>query len=120
MKTNFKEFRIARNLRQQDVADAIGITRSAYAHYEKEARDPGLDMLIKLADFYHTSIDSLIGHKVHEAEISPPWMHPLLQKMSLISEEARGRIMHQLDYEVLIELNKQASERAQKKGDVAS
>ena len=39
-------------LTQQQLADALGITRSAYCGYEIGRRSPDIDTLISLAEFY--------------------------------------------------------------------
>ena len=50
-----------RNLNQLIVADAIGTTRAAYAHYEQGIREPSIDLIKKLCLFYEVSADYLIG-----------------------------------------------------------
>ena len=52
------------DLKQQEVADALGVSRSTYANYESGRRSPDIDLLISLADFYGMSLDELTGHKV--------------------------------------------------------
>lgn len=49
------------DLTQQQVADKLFITRSAYSNYENGSRAFPLDILSKLADIYGTSVDYLIG-----------------------------------------------------------
>jgi len=39
----------------------LKINRVTYQGYEKGKHDPNLDTLIKLADFYKTSTDYLLG-----------------------------------------------------------
>ncbi len=46
---------------QQRVADAIGISRGAYANYEVGTREPDAETLSKLADLYQVSTDYLLG-----------------------------------------------------------
>ncbi|WP_018131374.1 helix-turn-helix domain-containing protein [Effusibacillus pohliae] len=46
---------------QQEVADALGISRARYAHYESGRNEPDLDTLVRLADYYHVSLDYLLG-----------------------------------------------------------
>lgn len=50
-----------RNLKQKDIAIQIGLLPDTYRKYEKGAREPDLDTLVKIADFYQTSIDYLVG-----------------------------------------------------------
>ena len=61
---NLKELRIKHNLKQQDIADNLQITRMKYNHYELGNAEPNIKMLIKLADFYKVTLDELIGHEV--------------------------------------------------------
>lgn len=56
-----KDLREDNDLKQQQVADYLGITRSAYSNYENGIREIPLELLMKLADFYHVSVDYLLG-----------------------------------------------------------
>ncbi|MUT65404.1 helix-turn-helix domain-containing protein [Paenibacillus sp. NEAU-GSW1] len=60
MGERLRELRVQRNLSQETVARIIGITRSAYSHYEINNRQPVYDTLIKLAAFFHVTIDYII------------------------------------------------------------
>ena len=50
-----------RDLKQQDVADAIRVSRQAYASYETGASAPPIEVLIALAEYYQVSVDYLVG-----------------------------------------------------------
>lgn len=52
---------------QQDVADALSVSRSTYASYESGRRMPPLDVLMRLADLYSITLDELTGHEVKHA-----------------------------------------------------
>ena len=52
--------RETRNLKQDDVADAVGVTTRAYRNYERGLREPQMSTLIALADFYDLSLDALV------------------------------------------------------------
>lgn len=49
---------------QADVAKAINISERTYGNYETGKTDPDISTLIKLADYFHTTIDSIVGHDV--------------------------------------------------------
>ncbi len=53
--------------KQQEVADALGVTRSTYANYESGRRSPDIDTLMRLADVYGISLDELTGHCVKDS-----------------------------------------------------
>lgn len=48
------------DLTQQQVADAIGITQRKYSYLETGIQQWTDELLIKLADYYDTSIDYLL------------------------------------------------------------
>lgn len=56
-----KDLREDKDLKQQDLADYLGITRSAYSNYENGIREVPLTVLMKIADFYRVSVDYLLG-----------------------------------------------------------
>ena len=49
------------DLRQIDVAKATGIDQKTLSNYETGKTNPDSYALIKLADFFHVSIDYLVG-----------------------------------------------------------
>lgn len=56
-----RELREELNLRQIDVSKATGIDQKTLSNYETEKTNPDSYSLIKLADFYKTSIDYIVG-----------------------------------------------------------
>ncbi len=50
-----------RNLTQREVAIFCDITEKAYQNYELMKREPRIDILIRIANFYKVSIDYLVG-----------------------------------------------------------
>ena len=50
-----------RGLSQKAVAGELGISQALLSHYEKGAREPGLDFLCRAASFYDVSTDYLLG-----------------------------------------------------------
>jgi len=58
---NFKELRKKHNLTQTQVAEYLNTTHQTYNNYENEKYQPSIEMLIKLANLYHTTIDYLVG-----------------------------------------------------------
>ncbi len=49
------------DLLQRDIAALLQCTQVSYSHYELGKRDIPTDVLIKLASFYNTSTDYLLG-----------------------------------------------------------
>ncbi len=55
-----KAIRKQKRYSQQKVALDLCISRECLSHYESGARNPDIEMLIKLSDYYGVSIDYLI------------------------------------------------------------
>lgn len=56
-----RDLREDADLRQRDLAEYLNCTQVSYSHYELGKRDIPTDVLIRLADFYGTSTDYLLG-----------------------------------------------------------
>ncbi len=60
MTIRLKEIREDKDLKQEEVATALGISQVVYSRYERGIRLMPIDKLDKLADFYDVSVDYLI------------------------------------------------------------
>lgn len=56
-----RDLREDRDLSQQQVADFLGMKQPQYSRYERGLRDIPTDILIRLAIFYKTSTDYILG-----------------------------------------------------------
>ena len=56
-----RELREDNDLRQVDVAKLLGMSQTGYSKYETGENDVPTSILIKLASFYHTSVDYILG-----------------------------------------------------------
>ena len=65
---NLKYLRESHGISQQKLADAIGISQQSVNKYENHQTQPDIVTLIQIADFFHTSVDFLIGHSEAQAE----------------------------------------------------
>ncbi len=61
MYRRIRDLREDGDLLQKELADYLECTQVSYSHYELGKRDIPTDVLIKLADYYHTSVDYLLG-----------------------------------------------------------
>lgn len=66
-----KKLRTAKHYTQSYVSSQLHITRSSYSNYETGTRTPSLESLIKLAQFYNITMDSLTGLSVSRAHTVP-------------------------------------------------
>lgn len=58
-----KQVRVDKGLAQKQVADALNVSESGYAHWEQGRTEPNIEMLINLADFFDISLDELVGRE---------------------------------------------------------
>jgi len=56
-----RDLREDRDLSQKAIAELLNISQRAYSRYECGQRNIPIEVLIRLADFYSTSIDYLVG-----------------------------------------------------------
>ncbi len=56
-----RDLREDHDLNQQDLADLLHIKQTTYSKYELGKINIPIEVFIKLADFYGTSIDYLVG-----------------------------------------------------------
>ena len=60
-----KDLREDHDLSQQAIADYLGMKQPKYSRYERGLRDIPTDVLIRLALFYKTSTDYILGLTDH-------------------------------------------------------
>lgn len=58
---NLKELRKGKKLSQDQVAKALGVSLRAYQNYEYNQREPNIEIINKIADFYNVTTDYLLG-----------------------------------------------------------
>ena len=56
-----RDMREDHDLTQRELAAILGLTQPQYFRYEQGYRDLPTDILIRLANLYHTSTDYLLG-----------------------------------------------------------
>lgn len=54
---------------QREAAAALQVSQALLSHYEKGIREPGLDFVVRAADYYGVSTDLLLGHRPR----ATPW-----------------------------------------------
>lgn len=58
-----KTLRKEKKLTQGQIAEILNTTQTCYNYYETGKREPSVDTLCKLADYYHVTLDYLVGRK---------------------------------------------------------
>ena len=64
-----KDLRKQAGLTQVDVAEKLGISQPAYASWERGAKKPTQDNLVKIAQILNVSVDYLVGNSEEKADV---------------------------------------------------
>lgn len=59
LKTKVKEYREARNIKQSDLAEIIGVRRETIVHLENGRYNPSLKMAMNIAKVFKTTVEDL-------------------------------------------------------------
>ncbi|MBR1482922.1 MAG: helix-turn-helix domain-containing protein [Ruminococcus sp.] len=62
MVKNLKKLRNEKKVTQQQLAEKIGVSQQSVNKYENHNVEPDIETLIKIAEYFHTSVDYLIGN----------------------------------------------------------
>jgi len=54
-------FRVAKGLSQAQLGEALGMDRGLVAYYERAARNPSLELVQKVADFFGVTVGELLN-----------------------------------------------------------
>ena len=63
---NIRAFRKQRSLTREQLAEVLDVTPGAVYKWEAKLSVPELPMIMKLADFFDTSVDVLLGYKIRD------------------------------------------------------
>ncbi len=58
-----KELRLERDLSQQKLAEAIGVSQKAIDYWERGVNEPKASYVARLADFFEVTSDYLLGRE---------------------------------------------------------
>ena len=64
--TRIRNLRQSRELNQVQLAEKLGVKKQSISNWENDNIMPSIEMLIKIADFFHVSTDYLLGREVRE------------------------------------------------------
>lgn len=65
---NLKFLREKIGLNQSEMADKFYITRSALGLWENGVREPSIDMIVRLADFFEVTLDQLVRQELYKGD----------------------------------------------------
>lgn len=65
---NLKKFRSNRSLTQAEFGEMVQLSRSQVSNLETNFNEPDLKSLDRIANFFNTSIDALLGRNIPDTE----------------------------------------------------
>lgn len=110
---NLVVLRKASGLSQEAIASAIGICRASYSQLEQGLRQPDLNILFSISDFYHIAPDALISCDIQEllqkffTQQNPGKKESRLLKLyKRLSESSKGRLLERAEELAQLEILK--------------
>ena len=106
-----KSLRITKGISQKDVANYLGIDRTTYLKYENGSSNPNISRLTKLANFFDTTPNYLLGEDVEQVNISTKHimdqdsnLNELLNLYNKLDNKSKNRLLG-AGYIILAEQN---------------
>lgn len=72
MKLRIKYLRQLNNMTQRELADKLSVSMQNVSKYELGGLEPGLDLLVRIADVFDVSVDYLLGRSNDPNPGAPP------------------------------------------------
>ena len=93
-----KELRKAKNMKQVELANAISVSQAALSGYETGKYEPDFDTLQRIAEFFHVSIDYILGRdeKKPVAETDNGREREFVQLFEKLTPEQQDMVLAQL------------------------
>lgn len=92
---NLKKIRLENQKTQKEVADAVNLTQFTYSNYEIEKTQPNIETLKKLAQYFHTTIDNLVGletpYLIDKSQFTQTQLN-IIEQIKTLQEEACQKI----------------------------
>ncbi len=91
-----RKCREEKKLTQAQVASVIGVSSDGYGHYETSRRTPSPEAIAKLADYFDTTTDYLLGRSDQRHRIVTVAAHT--DDMEGLSPEAQEEVMQYIEF----------------------
>jgi putative transcriptional regulator len=86
---NLKNFRRQKGLTQEELAERLHVVRQTISKWEKGLSVPDADLLIRVAEIFETSVDTLLGETVELPDDKNVVAQKLEQLNALLAERNR-------------------------------
>ena len=103
MENRLRELRKEHRLSQQAIASRLEMSQTGYSKYETGRNDISTVVLQRLADFYETSVDYLLGRTNERKPYPKPW--PLVTSGTDTDAEPKPKTNLTLKQTVMLDVN---------------
>lgn len=95
-----KELRMEKNIKQEDLARELSVSKSAIGMYERNEREPNNEITLKLSEFFNVSTDYLLGKtNIRKSEKSFKEQFGISQEEYMkLSDNAKNEIKNYIKY----------------------
>lgn len=87
-----RQLRKEKNMSQVDLAMATGLTASAISMYELDSRNPKIETLEILADFFNVDMNFLTGREAHTSIIADDTERLLISQYRALNREGQEKV----------------------------
>ena len=94
--TILKKLREKTGTTQRQLAEAIGVSQQSVNKYENHNIEPDIETLVRIADYFAVSVDTVIGHAEDDGELTES-ERLLLQKYRRLTPKRRAAVDALLD-----------------------
>ena len=97
-RSNLQALREDRGISQRELAKVLGVSTSTIGNYEIGLREPGFEMLEKMADYFNVSIGSLLGdERAARLLLYQEKLKPILDKAYRLDDKDLGKLEERID-----------------------
>lgn len=89
--------RSTRNITQREIAEYLGVSPSTVGMYEQDRRQPDIETLMRIANFYGVPLSSLAGYPEEESENK----RELLKLVDQLDDDQLKELESYIDYLIL-------------------
>ena len=93
---NLKKLRELKNISQRELGRQINVAGTMISRYERGDAEPNIETLIRLADFFNVSVDTLIGHDADLVDlraVSKSQRYAIEKLVNSLTDEQVGEIV---------------------------
>ncbi|EJP83802.1 MULTISPECIES: helix-turn-helix domain-containing protein [Bacillus] len=98
-----KKLRKERNITQEQLGNAIGVSKMAISYFEKGKKAPGRETLEKIADYFNITTDFLLGRSddpeltEYESKVVTEEGNNIIKLIETLPKEERQKAWEQLE-----------------------